>query len=149
MRVPAIIGCGLAALALAGCDGGSGGRLTPTDLTVESCIKDSGAPGTYGVSLDQLDKGGRPIVHAREGGTLRGEVLISECLAQRLPAGATTKAKGPVKPVAVAGKLPLPTQYALMPGDADLWNTLTLAQQQRALLFLQDGSTIAASLRTD
>lgn len=49
----------------------------------------------------------------------------------------------------VKGRLPLPTGYPLLPGDAELWATLTLEQQKRALLFLQDGSTIRASLRTD
>lgn len=47
------------------------------------------------------------------------------------------------------GKLPLPTQYPLLPGDAALWPTLTLAQQQRALEFLATGSTIVSSLKVD
>ena len=65
--------------------------------------------------------------------------------------GAVAAAPAPVK--AAKGKnlggLPLPMQYPLLPGDPALWNTLTKAQQERALLFLSDGSTIAASLRTD
>jgi hypothetical protein len=47
------------------------------------------------------------------------------------------------------GKLPLPTQYPLLAGDAALWPTLTLAEQQRALEFLATGSTIASSLKVD
>ncbi|MCA0271456.1 MAG: hypothetical protein LCH69_05230 [Proteobacteria bacterium] len=47
------------------------------------------------------------------------------------------------------GLMALPTGYALMPGDEDLWYSLTLAQQQRALQFLQDGSTIRSSLEPD
>ncbi len=50
---------------------------------------------------------------------------------------------------AAPGKLPLPAGYALLPGDKELWPTLTREQQERALLFLKDGSTIRASLRTD
>jgi hypothetical protein len=50
---------------------------------------------------------------------------------------------------AAPGKLALPAGYALLPGDAELWPTLTREQQERALLFLKDGSTIRASLRTD
>lgn len=47
------------------------------------------------------------------------------------------------------GKLALPTQYPLMKGDAALWPTLTLEQQQRAVLFLQSGSSIRSSLAGD
>lgn len=47
---------------------------------------------------------------------------------------------------ALRGNLPLPSQYPLLPGDAELWPTLTLAEQQRALLYLKDGSTIRSSL---
>jgi hypothetical protein len=68
-------------------------------------------------------------------------------------AAAPVAAAEPAKPSktvqTVKGKLPLPTGYPLLPGDAELWATLTLEQQRRALLFLQDGSTIRASLRTD
>ncbi|MFZ1728241.1 MAG: hypothetical protein WBO29_15850 [Albidovulum sp.] len=52
-------------------------------------------------------------------------------------------------PKAAPGKLPLPVDYPLSPEDEKLWNKLTLEQQKRALLFLQDGSTIAASLKTE
>lgn len=52
-------------------------------------------------------------------------------------------------PAAGPGKLPLPTQYPLLPGDAELWATLTREQQERALQFLRDGSTIRASLEVD
>lgn len=60
---------------------------------------------------------------------------------------ATAQPEKAVKaPKAAKGKLPLPVQYPLMPGDAELWPTLTLDQQKRALVYLQDGSTILASL---
>ncbi|MGB3316580.1 MAG: hypothetical protein WBB85_19445, partial [Albidovulum sp.] len=56
----------------------------------------------------------------------------------------------PVKvPKTPKGKLPLPVQYPLLPGDTELWPTLSREQQDRAMLFLQDGSTIRASLRTE
>ncbi|WP_380057824.1 hypothetical protein ACFE33_05225 [Falsihalocynthiibacter sp. SS001] len=50
---------------------------------------------------------------------------------------------------APAGKLALPTQYPLQAGDAELWTTLTLEQQKRALSFLETGSTIRSSLEGD
>ena len=43
----------------------------------------------------------------------------------------------------------LPTAYPLLPGDAELWQGMNLEQRERALLFLQDGSTIASSLEPD
>lgn len=47
------------------------------------------------------------------------------------------------------GRLALPTAYPLQPGDAELWATLTRAQQERALAFLRTGGTIRSSLRGD
>jgi hypothetical protein len=47
------------------------------------------------------------------------------------------------------GLMALPSGYAAMPGDEDLWYSLTLTQQQRALEFLEDGSTIRSSLEAD
>lgn len=41
---------------------------------------------------------------------------------------------------------PLPWDFPLMPGDAALWETLTEAEQRRALTYLADGSTIRSSL---
>lgn len=59
--------------------------------------------------------------------------------AGRAPAGHKV-VKGP------RGKLPIPSAFPLQAGDELLWDSLTLDQQRRALLFLQDGSTIRASL---
>lgn len=47
------------------------------------------------------------------------------------------------------GLASLPSGYPLLPGDEDLWVSLTPAQQQRAIEFLQDGSTIRSSLLPD
>ncbi|MEP0156201.1 hypothetical protein [Pseudophaeobacter sp.] len=43
-------------------------------------------------------------------------------------------------------QVPLPWDFPLMPGDAALWETLTVEEQRRALAFLSDGSTIRSSL---
>ena len=48
-----------------------------------------------------------------------------------------------------ASQVPLPWDFPLMPGDAALWETLTVEQQQRALAFLSDGSTIRSSMIED
>lgn len=47
------------------------------------------------------------------------------------------------------GLSPLPSGYPLMPGDEELWYSLTPAQQLRARQFLEDGSTIRSSLQPD
>lgn len=139
----------LLAASLAACVPGGGSKAT--DQAIYSCKRDTNAPGQYFISAGKRDDKGLPLVKAGPGGTLRGEILISECLAQRLPAAAPARspAPAPAAAPAQAGKLPLPTAYPLLPGDAALWRTLTPDQQGRALLFLQDGSTIQASLRTD
>ena len=55
-----------------------------------------------------------------------------------------------IAPVMVErGTLPLPRQYPLMSGDTALWPSLSMAQQRRAMLFLQSGSTIQSSLLGD
>jgi len=52
-------------------------------------------------------------------------------------------------PPAKPGQLALPTQYPLLPGDIELWDQMTLEEQQRAMKFLANGSTIRASLEDD
>lgn len=49
----------------------------------------------------------------------------------------------------VVSQTSLPADYPLMPGDAALWDTLSLAEQRRALAFLSDGATIRSSLAGD
>jgi hypothetical protein len=49
----------------------------------------------------------------------------------------------------VVSQTTLPADYPLMPGDAALWDSLSLAEQRRALGFLSDGSTIRSSLAGD
>lgn len=84
------------------------------------------------------------------------ERRYQECLVAVGAPGASQGSSVAVEraPVAVSqkgsdGRYPLPTQYALMPGDAALWPQLTIAQQERAILFLKDGSTIRSSLQGD
>jgi hypothetical protein len=47
------------------------------------------------------------------------------------------------------GMTPPPSGYPLLPGDEELWYSLTPAQQERAAQFLKDGSTIRSSLQAD
>lgn len=77
------------------------------------------------------------------GSYLEGGTGTTYVTSERIPSNVT---KVPATP---NGKLPLPAHYPLMPGDAELWPALSREQQERALLFLQDGSTIRASLGTD
>ncbi len=122
-----------------------------------SCIRTTDAPGAYVYARKDLGANGLPVVRAAEGGSFRGEVLLNACIEARLrPAGGkrVTTANATVKPVKPAptrnvGGLKLPAGYPLLQGDPELWNTLTRAQQQRALAFLKSGSTIASSLLGD
>lgn len=52
--------------------------------------------------------------------------------------------------VSTSGAIPFPAKYvAELPGDRELWASLTPEQQQRALAFLSTGSTIQSSLFED
>lgn len=114
------------------------------DRALQNCKRQTGVSGQYVVGPTAAN--GVPVVLAGTGGTLRGEVLLNTCIAQNL---GTSVAALPAAPQKVAaGKLPLPTQYPLLPGDAELWASLTLEQQERALKFLADGGTIRGSLNT-
>jgi hypothetical protein len=67
--------------------------------------------------------------------------------------GAGYVASAPVQTVKAKrmrrGGAPLPAGYPLLPGDEELWYSLTPAQQERAIAFLKDGSTIRSSLKAD
>lgn len=109
---------------------------------------DLGVTGSYMASPTEREPNGHPSIKAGPGGNKRGEILMNGCIAQRVTtAGPQQPAKQ--RPAAANGKLPLPTEYALQPGDAELWPTLTRAQQERALAFLRAGSTIRSSLTTE
>lgn len=111
-------------------------------VAIDACLRNMGEPGitrTMTAGVYTPETGGAVVT----GGTgYRGAELVKVTIA---PPPASAKVAPPAKP----GKLALPVEYPLLPGDAELWDTLTLAQQQRALLFLRDGSTIRASLRTE
>ncbi|MCV2870121.1 hypothetical protein OEW28_15940 [Defluviimonas sp. WL0002] len=110
---------------------------------INACLVGAGAPALQRevtVSVPTPEREGASVLS--EGAGYYGSSLVEVTIA---PADAAPASY--VKPA--AGKLPLPESYPLLPGDAELWATLTREQQERALLFLQDGSTIRASLRSD
>jgi len=134
-------GVGLAGLAA--CTGTP--QESAFDKALTSCMFATNAPGNYSVDAKVVGRNGLPLIRAAEGGTPRGEILLNACVEQQVrEAGVTVAA--PKAPPAKPGKLALPTQYVLLPGDAELWATLTREQQERALGFLKDGSTIRSSL---
>lgn len=63
--------------------------------------------------------------------------------------GGTVDQTPPKRRKAPKGSMALPSGYPLLPGDEGLWYSLTPAQQQRAIEFLEDGSTIRSSLMPD
>lgn len=125
------------------------GHDGPVDATPEEaraindCLVRSGGQAltrTVTQSVPTPEREGAGVIS--DGTGYRGSVLVPVRIAPVEPV-----AQPYVKPA--TGPLPLPTGYALLPGDAELWTTLTRAEQERALLFLMDGSTIRASLRTE
>lgn len=136
---------------------------------VLNCMFETDVPGTYsypaGVAV--------PTVEPASGGTAEGAAILNACIAQTAAldaAAGSSQRRATVETESVSGGdfavstygstasagvaagpggLPLPTGYPLRPGDRHLWTQLTLAEQQRAILFLQDGSTIASSLQGD
>lgn len=122
----------------------------PSDFerAFNSCLGDttsSGVSGSYVISPTEREANGHPSVKAGPGGNRRGEILMNGCIAQRVSTAGTPPQPTQSRPPA-DGKLPLPTEYTLQPGDAELWPTLSRTQQERALTFLRAGSTVQSSL---
>lgn len=105
--------------------------------------------------------GGVQFAEFLTGPTVTAEqaAIANQCLQRALP-GAVTESEARALsgaeagaataiPSGSTGALPLPSQYPLMPGDAALWPSLSTAQQERALAYLQSGSTIRSSLLPD
>ncbi|WP_162930018.1 hypothetical protein [Pseudophaeobacter sp. EL27] len=138
---------------VAGCSAPPEQGRTPT--TAQECRED------YDAAKQRIrqagSSGGHPIGVAIGVGISKGvyERRYQECLISvggGLSAGRSTRpTQSPSVPVQRDrnGRYPLPSQYALMPGDAAIWQQLTAAEQERALLFLKDGSTIRSSLQGD
>lgn len=131
-------------LVLAGCS--TGGAKKADYLA--ACMSETGAKGSYSMVPGRVSAQGYPVVAPAAGGDARGAVLLEACIERRAKADGVAPTKQ-AAPRAQKGKLPLPVGYALLPGDAELWSTLTLAQQQRAMEFLKSGSTIQSSLQGD
>ncbi len=126
-----------AAAMLSACAGGQ--YLTKAEM--RACLAEAGITGGYRETFEL--RGNRQIVRVHPGPT------VTDAQAATANACIERATAAPDGTLDRAGGLPLPTQYALMPGDAELWPQLTLAQQQRAMRFLDDGSTIRSSLRGD
>lgn len=143
--------CAGSLLAISGC---RTAYEPPSDfqMAYRTCIADTadlGVTGNYVVSQTEREPNGHPTVKAGPGGNRRGEVIMNGCIAQRVRTDGAQPATASKAPAPARGKLPLPTEYALQPGDAELWPTLTRAQQDRALQFLKAGSTIRSSMASE
>jgi hypothetical protein len=118
-------------------------QTTPEfELAFITCKRLTEASGKY--VIGPLGTNGVPVVLAGQGGDMRGEILMNVCIADNLGTSIAELPKPKVK--TPRGQLPLPVEYPLLPGDEALWQSLSVEQQQRALLFLRDGSTIRSSL---
>jgi len=47
------------------------------------------------------------------------------------------------------GEIPFPAGYAVMPGDRELWASMSDAERRRALAFLSTGATLQSSTQPD
>lgn len=112
------------------------------------CLGQTRVSGNYSIDETRVRQNGYPAVRVGNDGTAGQAVALEECIQTRMVADNAPPNK-PKAPPTVAGKQPYPDEYTLQPGDADLWPTLTLAQQQRAIEFLKSGSTIRSSLDGD
>ena len=116
--------------------------VLPLALMLGACVQNKTSVQTADGTLSYSKK-------QRGASVLSGGAGYHGADLQKTPAQPVLAKKSARVVKAAPGKLPLPAGYALLPGDAELWPTLSREQQERALLFLQDGSTIRASLRTD
>ena len=112
------------------------------------CLGQTRVTGNYSIDETRVRQNGYPRVVVGSGGTAGQAVALEECIQTRMIAAKAPPNKSKTPPT-VAGKLPYPDEYVLQPGDAELWPTLTLEQQTRAIEFLKAGSTIRSSLDGD
>lgn len=95
-------------------------------------------------AAERLPVRGEARSEAREIVRQQDEAVRNERQARR-----EARRAGRTRTVLSPGQLPIPNEYPLQPGDHELWVTLTPEQQARAMLFLQDGSTIRSSLEVN
>jgi len=129
----------------------------PAPTTVQECrddydaakqrIREAGNAQSY--------SGGNALGTSIGAGYLKGlyERRFQECLVavgggSSYNQGQSSNARSS-QPRTVNGKYSLPTLYPLMAGDSEIWGSLTATEQERALQFLKNGSTIRSSLSGD
>ena len=130
----------LTGLLLVGC----ASARNSSDLMV-SCMFETDAPGSYTAAANVLGANGLPVVVPAKGGTASGAAAISACIDRHASAENAAKRNATTTTTAPGGQA-LPTDYPLMPGDAELWAGLSAAQRQLALSYLKFGGTIRSSM---
>ena len=147
MKLSPIAICSLAILpALAGCALVSDQVTIPDDI-VASCLEEASIQGVPVMTTRNEGYGDIPqVVASQDVSSIQADAANS-CL--NLYAGNAYTAMVNNRANLMGGNLILPSGYPLLPGDLDLWLTLTPEQQARALVFLRDGSTIRSSLLSD
>lgn len=152
----AVLALGVVGLTLAGCasSGGSGSSAMAQRQAIFDCLDESGFREQVSLSVEWAGSSafgeGNSKVRLNAGGSVTEEFAasINVCADRKLATSESTVTPERVAR-AVSGKLPLPTEYPLLPGDAELWPSLTLEEQQRAIEFLKSGSSIRSSLLPD
>lgn len=119
-----------AAVVVAGCTQRNSGVLS-------ACTKQAGITGQYSTVYTIGD--GIAVVPGPNVSDSQARAA-NACLTR----GPSTRKAGVLRRSSSA-----PSEYPLQPGDAALWQSMSVDQQLRALEFLRDGSTIRSSLQPD
>ncbi len=139
----------LATAMLSACTTGGPSRADLQEIG-RACRAPENIVGTFNMSYQLGANGEQYVIQPGPNVTQAQADRINACIAAGGPQATVAAAPASVPTIVETnGTLPLPTEYALQPGDAELWASLTTAQQQRALLFLDSGSTIRSSLTVD
>ena len=131
--------------ALAACSE-TGAQIQVPDSVVQSCKAEAGISGDVAVTYWNEGYGDIPRIAPGLNATDYQAEVANSCISLFASNSYTNSVSRHSR---FWNSLILPSGYPLLPGDIELWLTLTPEQQARALLFLQDGSTIRSSLEAD
>ncbi|MEM0977567.1 MAG: hypothetical protein AAGJ34_08540 [Pseudomonadota bacterium] len=125
-----------------------------TQQEIDRCVDFTGVQDSaFRVKQVETTGGVKVTLQDARGMNETQRLAVEECIEDQVNARRSGRAipvdNPSVAPPAEPGKLPLPTEFPLQPGDAEIWPQLTRAEQERAIEFLRNGSTIRQSLKED
>ena len=134
-------------LGLAACSELGGVTTDQKRQAIFDCKREMGIGGQSQVSVSYASGSGTEVrILPHDQVTTAKAAAINSCAAKKVATLQQRQGRGLRS---LAGRLSLPTEYPLLEGDEYLWETMTLEQQERAMLFLASGSSIRSSLEPD